>query len=451
MLSALTSPPLVSFSPILLANKDAISSGSSGLLFAPAFWSLSIMTTIVALLYTWEKSVEYLREEMPSTLRPVIESVLGEVAGLGFVGLLLDAVGYPLHGALSSLSEEYLGDEEILLESFEFLHLAFFQVGVGFFVTAGLFVWSSLRECEEVKTMEGIGLDKDGSCMASLPTIASILDQNDFIHNAKRNDSSNIFLVFDDLASNSKQRGARTLLAREYFVQEGKLPSNALIEPLIANEFGKNLLEFVELSPLAWIPLIPALALANSIDLSHDVVNAASANAADSSGYFYGTQGAFYPSAAIVGISIAWGLWNYWHSAIAKNYKIPTLLRSSSSDVGILPPQDALGDEADREGAYSSIFSAWRFDKQLASIKYQTWLCITSLVFFGTQIVSRDITALIANAQIGDPENLIPEILSYGSFVIISALLLVLSRKSFLNLTLAEVLTEIACKDTDST
>lgn len=136
----------------------------------------------------------------------------------------------------------------------------------------------------------------------------------------------------------------------ECFVQEGKLPSNALIEPLIANEFGKNLLEFVELTPLTWIPLMPALALENSVDLSHDVVNAVSANAADSSGYFYGTQGAFYPSAAIVGISIAWGLWNYWHSAIAKTDRIPFLLRSSSGDLGILPPQDALGDEADRGG-----------------------------------------------------------------------------------------------------
>jgi hypothetical protein len=48
-----------------------------------------------------------------------------------------------------------------------------------------------------------------------------------------------------------------------------------------------NLNETVELSPLVWLPIIQALAVANAVDLSHDVVNAASPNAYESSGYFF--------------------------------------------------------------------------------------------------------------------------------------------------------------------
>jgi len=43
-----------------------------------------------------------------------------------------------------------------------------------------------------------------------------------------------------------------------------------------------NLNETVELSPLVWLPIIQALAVANAVDLSHDVVNAASPNAYES-------------------------------------------------------------------------------------------------------------------------------------------------------------------------
>lgn len=44
------------------------------------------MLTIAGLLYLWEESVEWLREEIPEALLPVVESILAEIGGFGFIG-----------------------------------------------------------------------------------------------------------------------------------------------------------------------------------------------------------------------------------------------------------------------------------------------------------------------------------------------------------------------------
>ena len=75
----------------VLANADH-GATNAGLALLPALGSSCIMLTIVALLYSWEKSVEWARETLPGELRPVVESILGEIGGLGFVGLLLQTL-----------------------------------------------------------------------------------------------------------------------------------------------------------------------------------------------------------------------------------------------------------------------------------------------------------------------------------------------------------------------
>ena len=50
------------------------------------------MLTIVGLLKAWESAVEQLQENSPPAVRPVIDRVLGEIGGLGFVGLFLEVV-----------------------------------------------------------------------------------------------------------------------------------------------------------------------------------------------------------------------------------------------------------------------------------------------------------------------------------------------------------------------
>ena len=75
------------------------------------------------------------------------------------------------------------------------------------------------------------------------------------------------------------------------------------------------------------------------------------------------------------------------------------------------------------------------------SIKFQTWLCITQIVFFGTQIVPRDLNAIWTGAAVGDPEHLVPELITHGAFVALSLTLLIfVTSRSFWNLCLVECL-----------
>ena len=53
------------------------------------------------------------------------------------------------------------------------------------------------------------------------------------------------------------------------------------------------------------------------------------------------------------------------------------------------------------------------------SVQLQTWLCITNIVFFGTQIVPRDLSALLSGTDVGDPVHLTAEFVTYGSFVLL--------------------------------
>lgn len=63
-----------------------------GTLHNPTTWSILAMTSIVSLLVTWENAIENIRENTPKPIVPVIDSMLAEVGGLGFVGLFLSTV-----------------------------------------------------------------------------------------------------------------------------------------------------------------------------------------------------------------------------------------------------------------------------------------------------------------------------------------------------------------------
>ena len=53
------------------------------ILHTPTLWSVLAMTSIVALLVLWEETVHNSRSNTPKPIRPVIDSMLAEVGGLG--------------------------------------------------------------------------------------------------------------------------------------------------------------------------------------------------------------------------------------------------------------------------------------------------------------------------------------------------------------------------------
>lgn len=88
------------------------------------------MLVIVGLLYLWERSVIFLRKAVGPTLQPVVESILGEIGGLGFIGLLLSTFAPANREFLESLSDRLFGESEILLETFEFVSGCSFSIFV---------------------------------------------------------------------------------------------------------------------------------------------------------------------------------------------------------------------------------------------------------------------------------------------------------------------------------
>ena len=447
----------VSTASLFLSHHEA-TEGAASLL--PVVGSSLIMLTIVALLYAWEESVEWVREKVPKSLLPVVESILAEIGGLGFIGLVLQTILGPAGDTLGAVSELFFGEEELLVENFEFLHAAFFQVGVGFFAAAGAMVAVGLAKLEEIETVQGLQLDQEsGACVVTAAKLADYVPSSTGKNNEGGKDSKSIW---NEINMPKEKRAGLSLLMRHQLMESyPHLPDTFRIETFIQSAFATNLLEMVKLSPLTWIYIIPGLALANAIDLSHDVVNAASPNAAESVGFFYSTPSAIIPSTLAVLLASGWGIVNVWKLTEIKYMLIPRLGKNpSTGETMILPPlvqSDAARKSFDSSPSwiqpvegfwgqpaknhYDELFGtagAAGVDLYRNSIKFQTWLCLTQIVFFGTQIVPRDLNALLTGANhVGDPSHLTAELVTYGLFVLISLFqLLFVSPRAFWNFCL---------------
>jgi hypothetical protein len=441
------------------------------LLHIPATWSVGVMLTIVGLLYIWEVGVEWAREKTPKTLRPVIESMLGEISGLGFIGLILGAFLHPFGRVIGQLSEEYLGEEEVLLETFEFLHSAFFEVGIAFFLIVGVMVKQVVDELYQLQNLSDIAITEEGTCTATTDKLADILGAKPISAGGCTAELSDIDAL-DRLVKNEKspmwreleltqlERGAECLLVRQRMIERNNFDESFRVEYYFEKVFGHSLKELVELSPLVWVPIIPALALANAVDLSNGVVNADSANAAASSGYFFSNLFAFVPNTALQILSIGWSVLNFWKMSVIKRMIMPTLIKNDDGTARMLPPKvqsSKLRNAFDSTPASIRPLERWLGkparnihealfgevgangpDVYGSSIKYHTWLCVSAIVFFTTQILSRDLNAVLHpnSITVGDPDHLWAEIVTYGIFVLLNIGQLAIAPITFLNYSL---------------
>jgi hypothetical protein len=295
-----------------------------------AVGSATILLSIVGLLYGWETIVSYFRKTVPATLKPVLESILGEMGGLGAIGLIISTFLPPFREPLEEASVYFFGEADVALETFEYLHEAVFQVGVGFFLAAGAMVAAGIAKLDEINEVESLQMDQaTGICTAT--TADKLIE---FLPSADLEASIEelpIINLMDEIQMGKEERAAKTLLLQSLVVElYNDLPPTFRVEDYISRAFATNLLELVEVSPLTWIYLIPALALANSIDLSHEVVNAASPNAAASVGYFFSTPSAILPSTISVVVSVIWGVVNCLKLTEVKYMMFPRIMKNTS-------------------------------------------------------------------------------------------------------------------------
>ena len=325
----------------------------------PTTWSILAMTSIVSLLVAWENAIENIRHNTPKPIVPVIDSMLAEVGGLGFIGLFLSTVvtGGPLGQIVGRLSEEFLGEEELLLETFEFLHTFFFEVGILFFAIAGVVVGAVLQRVQKLSEVSELALDADGDGEVTLEELAEALKvesmvvdedgdgeitEEEKIEALRRNsgDEKNIWGVYQEYKLGDAERAGECLVIRERMMEQLKLPPAFAVEYYFTEIFGENLEEIVELSPLTWIPLIPLIAIDNSVDLSRDVVSASSSNAFESCGQFFSSPWVLYTTIFAQLFTLMWALFNAWKMTSIKKMLLPTLVTDKQNGVAsLLPPR----------------------------------------------------------------------------------------------------------------
>lgn len=447
------------------------------------------MMVIVGLLYGWEQFVEYAKEEAPAPIIPVIEKILGEMGGVGFIGLVISVLlnQAALGETVGDISEQFLGEKDILLESFEFLHETFFQAAIAFFATSAFIIvrvlWSFqaiFELTDEDDVMSSSECDSVSRKVASIldaPTIEKatrvgrfleqdnpecVVDMDDSFAEECMVEQRNP--VWRELKLSPKARGAEILVIRERLKKEFNLSDDFQIRTYLENAFASCNLDLVEISPLSWIPLIPAIALANTVDLTHDVISPSAKNAFETCGYFLSTPFFFIPKLSIEALCLGWGFHNFWKMASIKSMLMPTVVRLEGEDgTGqLLPPAVESDSRREEFQARSTPFWAKPVEQLYAapatnrveelfgvaggnglslylnSIKFHTWLVVTSLVVFTSNILPRDLYALthLDTVKVGDPENLIPEVAVFGFFALVNIAQLAVQPTTVLNFCL---------------
>eukprot|EP00559_Dactyliosolen_fragilissimus_P003554 CAMPEP_0184861372 /NCGR_PEP_ID=MMETSP0580-20130426/6073_1 /TAXON_ID=1118495 /ORGANISM="Dactyliosolen fragilissimus" /LENGTH=588 /DNA_ID=CAMNT_0027358845 /DNA_START=528 /DNA_END=2294 /DNA_ORIENTATION=+ len=507
------------------------------LLHASEFWSCTVMFTVIFLLLCWEKSVQILRSSLPATLASVVDGMLAEMGGLGFIGLVLSIFvtggnENTKNGIVAILardtSERFLGEDGILIETLEFLHTLFFEVGIAFFLVSGITVLAVLKQIggitsisnssrtilmHQKKSNNTTHLTKDNNVnddhhpydncddKVSLEQIADrinavslLVDVNgDGIISAQEKQNALVQILSNTGTSTSvwdliKREvnmskidvTSEAMVVRERMLTQNQLSDSFLIENYFERVFAQNLEEMVELSPITWIPLVPLITLDNSLDLQHEVVSAASSNAIDTCGLFVTTPWVLLPSIVLQLIGIVWGSYNFWKISIVKNMLMPTLVRNKYNNS---PPSDNIVSEDQSLGYGSPILLPppyevyqlrQKFDSSpgiigfieekllngipgkdhhqrlfgkigamgpsflLKSIKFYLWSCVAQLVFYSTQILSRDLSAILNGnvSHAGNPDTVLTELYVYGFFVAIAMAQIYFIPRTFLNYSL---------------
>lgn len=444
-------------------------------------WSVLAMTCIVALLVAWEESIEKIIHNTPKQIKPVIDSMLAEVGGLGFIGLFLSTivVGGPLGSIVEQISERFLDDGELLLETFEFLHTFFFQVGILFFAISGIVVGAVLKEVSELGQISELALDADGDGEVTLDELADALnvesmivdlDGDGVIDEYEIGEALRVVserdgnVLVEEYSTTEAERAAECLVIRQRMLEELGLPQTFKIEEYFAEIFGEDLEEFVELSPVTWLPLIPLIAISNSVDIRNHVVSASSSNAFDSCGYFFESPLNLYSTIVLQIVGLAWALFNFWKMASIKRMLVPTLVKGSEVGEAILLPPRYMDDHLRDQFNSSPAWVAW-IERRLTdggdkkypsknqheelfgavgskfpeayrdSIRFHTWLSVAQITYFTTQIVLRDASALLGGVagRVDNPNAVASELILWSIFTASSIFELSLAPTTFLD------------------
>ena len=133
--------------------------------------------------------------------------------------------------------------------------------------------------------------------------------------------------LWHELTMTPQVRAGQILVLRERLKREFRLANEFEIRTYLEHAFASANLDLVEISPLSWVPLIPIIALATAVDISHEVANPAAGNAVEACGYFLATPFFLIPKLLIEMVNSVWFATNFVKMASIKNMLLPTVVR----------------------------------------------------------------------------------------------------------------------------
>ncbi|CAB9507438.1 expressed unknown protein [Seminavis robusta] len=417
---------------------------------------------IVGLLVGWQKMTKYFYLRQPPSFRPVQESIFNTLAGLGVVGVSLNLIlgVQPVQKSLTTFSKDFFGKPDILVENVMFLHDAIFQLGVAFAICAGLMLIRGERKLIDIASIQEEQIDpQTGIYRLTAENLARYIKIREF---NRPQEQPGYIGIQREIFMDTGEWSAKILLLRSHVMDLfPSLPADFRVEALMEEDFAANMYKAVQVPFFAWALYIPALAISNSIDLSHGVVNSGAANDAASAGYFFDEFFSFVPSISSVIIGSIWGWWNCWKMTQVKYMILPRLEPDQANDgMPVIRPPPMYNDYVrstfdasppslrrverfwgkEPQTIYDDLFGqAGSAGLELYgnSIKYQFWLTLTNVVYFGLQILPRDLEVFVNGAKAGDPTNVSVELWFYAIMMSVSLInLFLVTPRTFWNYSL---------------
>ncbi len=127
-----------------------------------ATWALGTSALLCSIFAVFEGGIVAVKKTVPKYTRPAIDALLGEMATLGFIGLLIENKVLGLQsGGLAVLSEQVLGDASFGFELFEGIHRTLFDAALGYFLACSVLVASVVPALEAL--FNRVDADRDGT------------------------------------------------------------------------------------------------------------------------------------------------------------------------------------------------------------------------------------------------------------------------------------------------
>jgi len=365
----------------------------------------------------------------------------GERAGIGFIGLLLQiAEGYFEH-TFEAVSEACFGEEEALIEAFEFLHNKIFLCAIVFFCFNGFLLLLLVEQMSGlVAAIAKADADGDGKVTIEEFEAAfgpSSLDERSLMQMMR---TGNLGMSLGDVY----------LFSRRFIESNGLYDKP--FQPVVYLESiaAANLEMMVELSPYTWLMMLPALAIFEAIKIMAEVPGDDTRGRI--AGTFFAQTEMVCATVFVEVVGVGWTLYNYAKVLALKRMMRPKAATNRSGTLEFASPKiyedgaidqyvadntglmtithamtHATGSHSNAEHEHHRLFGLAGSNGApllLRSIKLNAWFMVAGCTFCITTILVPDLTALWHGQQGAAEAFVLGELLLYGMMGLSFALML---------------------------